>query len=147
MTGFVHVQDGLDFDNGAQIGTGSRYSAAPLEEHQVIHREPVHDVQPVFFHPLGVLFQSQTFLPLLQGIVHQQTFAHGGTQAVHNGQLPLRVLFLQLFHSLHTGCVGTAQAAGEGNHQHVLTLVEQLADLFFPLLHVDLGSGKHLAST
>ena len=61
------MHDGLDGQHGAEQGGGGVDPAAPLQVVQIVHREPVAEMEAVVGDPLGKLVQREPFLPLFGG--------------------------------------------------------------------------------
>ena len=67
---------------------------------QVVHREPVGQMQLVFLQPPCRFFNAAARLLLLRRMVDQQALAHGGAQAVHREEFVLRIFCAKVLLSL-----------------------------------------------
>ena len=123
--------------HGAHQG-GSRADPTPtLQVHQIVHGEPVAQMEPVVQHPLGDLIQGQTLVPLLAGIPHQKPLTHGGAQGIDDLNLSIRVLLRQLLGGDDGALVGGGKAGGKGQHQNVLSGGQSLLHGLAPAAGVD----------
>ena len=139
----VHVHDRLDLEHGAHHGGGGGDPAPPLQVHQVIHGEPVADVELVRLDPVPDLLDAFSLLLKPRGQIEDKPLAQGGAQGVHGVHLPLRVLFSQFVHGDLHGAVGGGQAGGKGQRQHILPGLEQGLDALDGLPYIDGVGGGH----
>ena len=141
----VHVHDRLDVEHGARPRRGLRHAPAAEQEHEVVHGEPVRQVQLVLLYPVAHLVDGGAASGALHGVPHEQAFAARGGQRVHGAQLPLGELRGQLLHQELDGLVGTRQPAGEAQVQHVASLFQQPAHERLGVGQVRQRRGDHLA--
>ena len=95
LVGGMH--DGLDGEHGAEERGAGAETAAHLQVVQVVHGEPVVDVELVVLHPLHQLLSGEALALLLDGQIEQQALAQRGGERVHHidvgiGKLLLHVL-------------------------------------------------------
>ena len=103
-------------------------AAAAVQVHQVVDREPVAQVQPVFLQPAGVVLDRHTFVAVHHRVVGQQPLAQRRRQAVHHDHLAAGIFLHEFLGALLTGCIGTAQPARKANMQHILTRGDKWLD-------------------
>ena len=137
----IHMEHRLDIQHGANHGCGSADASAPLQEHQVVHGEPVADVQLVFLTPGVQLFQGEAFIALHAGIVYEKALAQGGGKGIHHLHSAAGVFLHQLLGGDDGGLIGGAEAAGEGKHQCILTVFQNGLHSIPPALGVHGGGG------
>ena len=77
MSLVIHVQHRLDIERRTDNGCCGRHSAAAFQMVQVVHREPVAEMQTVVLYPLGKLLQTHAFILLLRGEIDKQPLSHG----------------------------------------------------------------------
>ena len=145
LAAVIHPEDGLDVQHGAHHGGGSADTAAPLQVHQVLHGDPVADVQLVLLHPGGDLGKGLTLAAELCGGVDQQALAHGGAEGVDDDELSVVELLPELLGGDDGGLIGGAQGRGEGQHQHIPALLKSGADGGSPAVGIDGGGLGQLA--
>ena len=144
LVGGVH--DGLDGQHGAHQCRGGGHATALFQIVQVVHREPVADVELVFLHPVPQLVQGQVLLQLLVGgQVHQQALAQGGAEGVDDPDAALGMLGQNGLRRDAGGLVGGGQGRGEADAQDILPLLQNGGHGVLKLAHVDGGGGGHFA--
>ena len=126
------MEQGLDLQHSAYQRGGGADPTAPFQVHQVIHGEPVAQVQTVFQTPVVNFLKGHSLYTLLAGVPDEQTLAHGGAQGIHHPDGAVGILLGQLFGGNDGGLVGGGQTGREGQHQHVLPLLEGRFHEFSP---------------
>ena len=109
----VYVQDRFDGEHGADHCRGGGNAAATLQEHEIIHGEPMGQVQLVGFHPIPGFLQAGALLPPQGGVIGQQRLTAGGSQGIYNVELSVRELGAQLLSRQEAVLIGTGEARGE----------------------------------
>lgn len=125
MPFIVHVQDGLDVEEGADDGRRRGHPPAPFEVKEVFHREVVADVQ---FQPLGVLgglFQPRARIGLLYDVIDKQPLTQGSAEGIHHHDFALRIFFFQFPGGDAVAALRPGKPRGEGEHKHVPALFEK----------------------
>ena len=107
MTLGIHVEYGLDLQHSTNQGGSGTDTATPFQIHQVIHSEPVAQMQTVLFHPCGQLVDTHAGVLHFAGIPNQQTLTQRCGQRVQNDDFPIRILFFQLISGDHRGLIGS----------------------------------------
>ena len=133
----------LDGEHGPEQRRRRADPAAPLQVVQIVHSEPVADVP---LGPLGKvqnLLQSFPLFLLLGAEPDEQTLSHGGAEAVHHPDLPLREVLLQLPSRNDGGLVGGGKGGGEAQAQNVLPRLQNGPHGGVELPHVDGGGHRH----
>ena len=140
------MHDGLDGQHGAHKGRGGGDAAALFQIVQVVHREPVADVQLVGLHPVAQLVHGGSFPELFPGRqIHQKPLAQGGTEGVDDPDAPLRVPGPDALRRDAGGLVGGGQGRGEADAQNVPASGQNGRHGILKLAHVDGGGGGHFA--
>ena len=93
---------------------------APLEEHQVVHREPGADGGRQLPGIIQRLVKAGPCLPLAGYQIGKQPLAHAGLFGIHTGDAAAGELFLQHFGGHAAGLIGPRQPTGKGQVQNIL---------------------------
>ena len=115
----VHIDDGLDVQHGTDDGGGGADAAAALQVAQVVHGDPVADVQLVLLHPGGQLFDGHAGIALVGSVPDQQTLTQSGAEGVDHVDGALGILFLQFVCGDHRGLMGGAQGGSKGQAEDI----------------------------
>ena len=143
MTRVIHVQHRLDVEHRAEKRRRTGHTPAALEMIQVVHREPVGQMQLVFLQPPGRFFNAAARLLLLRRMVDQQALAHGGAQAVHREEFVLRIFCAQVLEGDARGVECAGQPGRKTHIQHVEAVPRHFTRYFPECLHIDLAGGGH----
>ena len=145
LVGGVH--DGLDGQHGAEERGAGTESTAHLQIVQVVHGEPVVDVELVVLHPLHQLLGGKALALLLNGQIQQQALAQGGGERVHHVDVGVGELLLHVLGGDGCALVGRGKGAGEIDADDVLTGGQDGAHGVLKIPHVGGGGGgQHTAS-
>ena len=143
----VRVQQRLDAQRRAQNGCRSRDASAALKEVQIVHGEPVRQMQ------LGVLGVFRRFLNGRTGVtalcdqIGQHALTGRGAQGVHGEDLALGVALAQLLGGDAGGIVGRAQTGGETEIENVAAFLQIRLHFFYKCIDIDRGGRGHRAGT
>ncbi len=140
----IYVHDRLDVQKRARPGARARDAAAAEQEHEVVHGEPVGQVQLVLLHPVAHLFDGRPLLAHLRRVVDEQALAAGSGQGVHRVHSTVGVEPRQLGQQKLDGLVGTGKAAGKSQVKHIAALPQQRLDALAGLLQVRKRGGDDL---
>ena len=135
-TRIVHVHDGLDAQHRAQKRRRRAHAAALFQVVQIVHREPVANVQLRILHIIAHLFDARARAALLIRQRYQQTFAHRRAQRIHAVNLAIGVFFTQLRRRLKARVAGAAQRGGKADVEDILTRVQNRLHRFDERLRV-----------
>ena len=116
----VHMEHRLDAQQSAGHRRRAGQPPAPLEEHQVVHREPGADGGRQLPGVVQRLVKAGPCLPLAGYQIGKQPLAHAGLFGVHTGDAAAGELFLQHFGGHAAGLIGPRQPAGKGQVQNIL---------------------------
>ena len=147
VAGIVHMEHGLDVQQSTHEGGRRADPAAPLQVDQIVHGEPVTEVEAGVLHEFGGLLQAGALPLLLHGEVHQQAEAGGGGEGVHHQDLPVRVLLHQSLGSHGAGVYGGAEAGGKADVEDVLALFYAGLKGLLKDLHVGRCGAGHAAAS
>ena len=144
LVGGVHHR--LDGQHRAQEGGGGGHAAAHLQIVQIVHGEPVVDVQLVVLHPLHQLRGGQTLPLLLHGQIEQQALPQRSGQGVHHIYPAVGELVGHGLGGDTSILIGGGQGAGEVDAHDVLVLRQHGAHGVLELTHVGGGGGAQHAA-
>ena len=116
----VDVEHRLDAQQGACHRRRAGQPSAPLEEHQVVHREPGADGGSQLLRVGQRLVKTGARQPPAAHQIGEQALAHAGLPGVHAGDPPPGELFLQHPGRHAAGLAGARQPAGKGQVQNIL---------------------------
>ena len=139
VTVVVHMKHGLDLQHGAHKGGGSADTTAAFQIHQVVHGEPVAQMELRVLHPFVQLVQRHALIPLFASVPHQQSLTTGRAESVNYIYRPLRILFPQLLRRDDGRLVGSGQAGRKGHHQYIPSLCQMGFHGVQPAVRVDCG--------
>ena len=145
LVGGVHHR--LDGQHRAQEGGGGADAATHLQVVQVVHGEPVVDVQLVVLHPLHQLLGGETPALLLHRQVQQQALTQGGGQGVHHVDVGIGELLAHIVGGDGRALVGGGQGAGEADADDVFAALQHGAHGILELAHVGGGGGGQLTGS
>ena len=135
----------LDGEHGTHQRRGGGDPAATFQEVQVVHGEPVADVELVVLHPIPQLAEGQALFLLLGRQIHQQPLPTGGAEGVDDPDGALREVWSQVLCSDHGGLIGGGQCRREAQAQNILSPAQHGPHGVLELAHVGGGSGRGLA--
>ena len=121
--------DGLKVQHGADGGSGGGDASAALEVLQVVNDEVSLGTKLVLLQPAGDLFNGLAGTVQLMSLQDQQGHGAGNPQGVHHDELPLRILFQQLFPGTVNGLQGAAELAGEGDEEQILSFFKDRLEI------------------
>ena len=120
MAVVVHVEHRLDAQQRAGHRRRAGQPSAPLEEHQVVHREPGADRGRQLLRIGQGLVKAGPCQPFAGHQIGEQPLPHAGLLGVHAGDAAARELLLQHTGGHAAGLIGARQPAGKGQVQNVL---------------------------
>ena len=124
MAGVIHVQHGLEAERVADERGGGADASAALEIDEIVHREPVAEMEAVVKNDLFT-FLDRAALPLfLHGHIKQQTEPAGRAERIDAADIAFGVLFAQLLRSDAPGVVCTAQTRGKADVEDILAVLQ-----------------------
>ena len=145
LVGGVH--DGLNGEHGAEERGAGAETAAHLQVVQVVHGEPVVDVELVVLHPLHQLLSGEALALLLDGQIKQQALAQRGGERVHHIDVGIGELLLHVLGGDARTLVGGGEGAGEVDADDVLAGSQNGAHGLLKLAYVGGGGGgQHAAA-
>ncbi len=145
LVGGVH--DRLDGQHGAEKRSAGAETAAHLQIVQIIHGEPVVNVQLVVLHPLHQFLGGQSLALLLDGQIQQQALAQRGGQRVHHINVGIGELLFHILCGDGRALVGGGKGAGEIDGDNILPLGQDGTHSLLELAHVGGGgSGQDTAA-
>ena len=139
LVGGVHHR--LDGQHGAQKRGGGGHAAAHLQVVQVVHGEPVVDVELVLLHPLHQLLGGQTLPLFLHSQIQQQTLTQRRGQGIHHIHAAVGELVGHGLGGDDRVLIGGGQSAGEVDGHDVLALRQHGTHGVLKLPHVGGGGG------
>ena len=80
MTFVVHMHDRLDAQHGADDRGRGAHASAALQEHQIVDRKPVADVQLQRFGIIAQLVDRHARFLLFMAEIYEKTFAQRRAQ-------------------------------------------------------------------
>ena len=141
------MHDGLDGEHGAEERGAGAETAAHLQVVQVVHGEPVVDVELVVLHPLHQLLSGEALALLLDGQIEQQALAQRGGERVHHIDVGIGELLLHVLGGDARTLVGGGEGAGEVDADDVLAGSQNGAHGLLKLAYVGGGGGgQHAAA-
>ena len=141
------MHDGLNGEHGAEERGAGAETAAHLQVVQVVHGEPVVDVELVVLHPLHQLLSGEALALLLDGQIKQQALAQRGGERVHHIDVGIGELLLHVLGGDARTLVGGGEGAGEVDADDVLAGSQNGAHGLLKLAYVGGGGGgQHAAA-
>ena len=123
MAGVVHVQHGLEAERVADKRGGGADASAALEIDEIVHREPVAEMEAVVEHDLFALLDRAALALFLHGHIKQQTEPAGRAERINAADVTLGILFAQLLRGDAPGVVCAAQTRGKTDVEDILAVL------------------------
>ena len=141
VAGIVDVEDRFDVDQGAHDGGGFGDPAAPVQMVEIIHREVVDDVPLDGLDVFCGLGEALARVPVLDGLVDQQSMAQRGAQGVDHDDVPLREFLPGLFRGDESRAAGAGKTGRKSDVQQVVPLGQDPAEQIQGILQIGGGGG------
>ena len=124
MAGVVHVQHGLEAERVADERGGGADASAALEIDEIVHREPVAEMEAVVEHDLFAFLDRAALALFLHGHIKQQTEPTGRAERINAADVALGILFAQLLRGDAPGVVCAAQTRGKTDVEDILAVLQ-----------------------
>ena len=145
MAFIVHMEHGLDVQQAAHKCSRRTDTAAALEIFQIIHGEPVVNVQAGVFGKLCRFLDRGAGILAIHGQLDQQALPGRSGKRIDGKNLPIRVLLPQLGSSHLRRMHGGAQAGRKAEVKKINALVQLLDKRVAEHRHIDCGCTRNAA--
>ena len=140
----VNVHYGLDAEHRAYDGGGGAYSAASLEEEEVVYREPMAEIELYFLNVVAHSLDALACKTLLSGKINEKSLTERCRKCINRVDLSLGILFGELLCGDLCARVGAAKTRGKSEIENILAFLENRLHSRLKLVYVD-GGGRCLA--
>ena len=117
----IDMQHGLDVQQAASERCRSRNASATVEEHEVIHREPVAHVQQVLAYPAGNFVDCLALCAQLCSVVDQKPLTERGGKRIDRDERAIGIILHQVVAEEIDRFIGSRKRAREAKVEHIVS--------------------------
>lgn len=117
----IDMQHRLDVQQAASERRCSRNASATVEEHEIVHREPVAHVQQVLAYPAGNLVDGLAFCAHLRSVVDQKPLTERGSKRIDRDERALGIVLHQVVAEEIDRFIGSRKRARETKVEHIVS--------------------------